>query len=206
MRSSRLLGWIAASALLLAAPAASAVTLTVVGNGLTSTTQNYGCATGAALCGVARDVVLGAPADVSGTIEINALGTTATIVLDLAYARFDAGATPTVIFTDVTYTAVVPILSYGGSVFQSGVSTGSASGLANGNPFSVAPVVTNFTCASTVSPSQCSLAFGENGFTNVAGYDFVHTFNLNTAPIPEPFSALLVGVGVAGLLLRLRRV
>lgn len=208
MLSSRILGWVAAAGLLFAAPTASAVTLTVVGNGLTSLTANYGCETGAALCGVNRDIFLGTPADVSGTIEINALGTLATVVMDLTYARFDQYSpyTTVVTFTDVTYTAVIPILSYGGSVFQSGVSTGSVVGEANGNAFSRAPVVTNFTCASIVNPSQCGFAFGENGFEDVEGYDFVHTFNVNTVAVPEPFSALLIGAGLAGLLLRARRV
>jgi len=83
--------------------------------------------------------------------------------MDVSYVRFDQNFpySTVVTFTDVTYTASIPILSYGGSVFQSGVSTGSVVGDANGNAFSRAPVVTNFTCASIVNPSQCGFAFGE---------------------------------------------
>ena len=62
---------------------------------------------------VVRHIFLGPPADVTGTIEIDALGTTATLVLDLQYAQFDQYSPyqTVVAFTDVTYTATIPISS-----------------------------------------------------------------------------------------------
>jgi hypothetical protein len=194
-----------AGILTLTATTASAVTLNVIDGGLTNPNQNYGCIAGAALCQFPPALFLDAPAYATGSIALNEALTSASVVLNIDFVRFNLdNPTPNdTDFTDLVYTATIPIAVYGGTVFQAGIGTASITGFANGNPFAVTPQVTNLTCGSTTSPTQCGIQFGENGFT-VSGLDFAHTFNVLVTPVPEPALTLLVLAGVAGLVARSR--
>jgi len=188
------------------ASTAGAVTLNVVGGGLTNINQNYACAAGAALCPFPPAIFLEDEVYATGTFTLNAALTSATVLLHLDMFRFDHydPSPDGVTFTDVTYSAVIPIAVYGGTVFQAGVGTGTITGNANGSPFSVVnPQITNLTCSSVTQAGQCGLQFGENGYT-LLGYDFVNTFNVNVTPVPEPALTLLLLAGLAGLVARAR--
>jgi hypothetical protein len=203
---SRLVRSLAVAGILwLTATTASAVTLTVIDGGLTNPDQNYACLAGAALCQFPPALFLDAPAAATGSITLNAALTSASEVLDIDFVRFNLdNPTPNdTDFTDLAYTATIPIAVYGGTVFQAGIASGSISGFANGTPFVVTPQITNFTCGSVTSPTQCGIQFGENGFT-VLGLDFAHTFNVLVTPVPEPALGLLVLVGLVGLAARAR--
>ena len=184
-----------------------ALTLQVVGQGLWATNQNYGCLTGSANCLTSKDFTLTAPALATGTIVINAGGTLATMSLQMASATFLGPSLSTITFAGVNYAGTAAITTFpGGTYFQTGLGSGSASGTANLNPFSVLPSITNLNCTVVLGAGQCGLTYGfTGGFANVQAHDWVHTFNVNVVALPEPASALLVALGVAGLLLRSRR-
>lgn len=190
------------------ASTAGAVTLSVVSGGLTNINQNYACAAGAALCPFPPAIFLENEVSATGTFTIDAALTSATVLLHLDLFRFDHydPSPDGVTFSDVTYSAVIPIAVYGGTVFQAGIGTGTITGNANGSPFSVVnPQITNLTCSSLTQAGQCGIQFGENGYT-LLGYDFVNTFNVLVTPalVPEPALTLLVLAGLAGLVARAR--
>jgi hypothetical protein len=91
------------------------------------------------------------------------------------------------------------VFSAGDSITGLGPGAGSVSGTVEGNPFAVLPQISILNCGGGV----CGITFGKTGFTNVEGHDWVHTFNVNVV-VPEPMSAVLVALGVAGMLLRSR--
>lgn len=200
-------GLIAASMWILSTAGAWALPLamTVVAQGIVASNSTYGCPTGSVGCMANKDASLSAAAAATGTISINAAGTLATIALNVASVSFTG--TPTTTFTGVTYTGSVPVINYGGDNYQqnlgSGTILGTASGIANLLAFSSAPRITGFSCTVPGGSGQCAVTFGSQGFTNVAGRDWSHQFNL-TMGVPEPVSALLVALGVAGLLIRNR--
>ncbi len=191
----------------LTATGASALTLQVVGQGLWAPPQNYGCLTGSANCLSSADFALGSPAGATGTIDINVAGTIATINLQVASSTFLGPSLSTITFAGASYTGTAAITSFpGGSYFQTGLGSGSVSGTANLNAFAVLPSITNFNCTITLGAGQCGITYGTTGgFANVQAHDWVHTFNVNVVALPEPSSALLVALSVAGLLIRSRR-
>jgi hypothetical protein len=113
-------------------------------------------------------------------------------------------AASTITFAEVDYTGSVNLTDYGGGIYsQDGSATGSVEGTAGGNPFSVSPTIVNMQCGIPGGAGTCGLSFRSPGFENVEGHDWVHTFNLTVA-LPEPTTALLVVLGLAGLALRSR--
>ncbi len=207
MRARAALSIVAAAGLwVLSTVPASAVTLTVLDNGLTALSANYACPTGYTNCSTQRDLQLGAPADVTGTIEINAALTTAYIDFQLVSATFTPlAAGSAVTFENVSYTGTVPISAFGASVFQLGPGTGSVTGTANGVPFAVSPSIFNLNCSNITAAGQCGVQFGVAGFGAISGHYFVNTFNVLVTPVPEPAAAVLVIAGLAGLVRRVRR-
>jgi hypothetical protein len=185
-----------------------ALSLTITSGGLTAANANYGCPTGSALCQTNADFALSAPASATGTIDINAAGTIATINLYVSNAVFaPTGAGSPITFAAATYSGTVNVLSGAGFVSSVGPGAGSLSGTVDGSPFSVSPSISILNCTLSGGTALCGIAFGKAGFTNVAAHDWVHTFNVtaSTTPVPEPASALLVLFGVAGMLVRTRR-
>ena len=183
-----------------------ALTLQIVGGGLTATNLNYGCPAGSANCQVSQDFTLTSAASASGTIDINAAGTLATISLYVPSVSFTpTGGGAPIVFSAATYAGTASVLSTASSITGLGPGAGSVSGNANASPFAVYPSIFNLNCAIPGGTGQCGLTFGRTGFTGVAGQDWVHTFNVTVTTVPEPATALLAVLGVAGLLLRTRR-
>jgi hypothetical protein len=187
---------------------AFALTLQIVGGGMTATNLNYGCPTGAANCQTGSDFSLTSAANAAGSIVINDAGTLATITLEVGSVSFTptGGGSP-IVFGPVTYTGTASVFSTSSSITGLAPGAGVVTGNVNTTPFLVYPSIFNLNCAIPGGTGQCGLTFGRTGFTGVAGHDWVHTFNVtvSTVPVPEPATALLVAFGVAGLLLRSRR-
>ena len=203
MMARRWLRTLGLAAALLALPTAGAqaLTLNIVGGGQEAGNLNYGCPTASGTCGeAARDYSLTAPAAATGSISINDDGTILSIEILSAGSIFDTTpAGSPVSFANVVYEASLTTFGTSPGSIDFGFGTGSVSGTVNGNPFSVSPSV-SITC---LYPGQCGITFGEGGFTNVLGHDWMHTFNV-TVVVPEPAHALLVALGLAGLALRAR--
>lgn len=196
---------VAAGLWVLSTTGAWAITLQIVGGGLTATNLNYGCATGSISCQVQSNYDLASAVTASGTIDINAAGTIATISLYVDSVTFNPqGSGSPITFSAMTYTGTAPIFTAGSTISGLGPGTGTVSGDVNATPFSANPSIFNLNCAFPGGTGQCGLTFGRTGFTNIAGEDWVHTFNVNVT-VPEPATALLAALGVAGLLLRSRR-
>jgi hypothetical protein len=190
---------------------AQALTLNIVAGGLEADNLNYGCPTAAGICVLAaRNYGLAADVTATGSIEIDLTGTIVDIALYVSSATFNptgpgspitfGPATYLAHLTGVTTTPIGP--GAGGIAPKSG--TGSVSGDINGSPFSVSPFV-SINCQYPGGAGQCGISFGEAGFTNLLGHDWKHTFNVTVVALPEPATALLVTLGLAGFLLRTRR-
>lgn len=188
---------------------AQALTLNVTGGGLEADNANYGCPTGAGNCLLAaRDYSLVSDAAATGFVSINGAGTILSIELHVAGATFDttpAGAPvtfgpATYLATITTFSATPPGPEVGGVDY--GFGTGSVSGTVNGNPFSESPAV-SISCVYPGGTGQCGITFGESGFSDVLGRDWLHTFNVTVA-LPEPTTTLLIALGLAGIALRTR--
>ncbi|MGH9887153.1 MAG: PEP-CTERM sorting domain-containing protein [bacterium] len=200
--------FMAASLWALSTTGAWALSLTITSGGLTAANANYGCPTGSSLCQTNADFALSAPANASGTIDINAAGTIATINLYVGSVSFSpTGAGSPITFAAATYSGTVNVLSGTGFVSSVGPGAGSLSGTVGGSPFSASPSISILNCSVSGSTALCGITFGKAGFTNVADHDWVHTFNVSATsnPVPEPTTALLVVLGAAGLLFRARR-
>jgi len=180
-----------------------ALTLQIVGGGLTAENLNYGCPAGSAPCSSFKDFTLttgGATA--TGTIDIS-VGNVATISLFVNSVSF----TPTVpgspfTFTSTTYTATIGVSTTATpAAFGSGV--GYVTGFANGTPFAAAPNM-SLNCSYPGGVGQCGLSVGTVGFTSIEGHDWRQQFNVTVQAIPEPGLTLLAALGIAGLVLRAR--
>lgn len=196
---SKMLNKVVMAASLWALSTTGAWALSITSGGLTATNANYGCPTGSPLCQSNADYTLSAPANATGSIELNLAGTIATVNMFVSSVTFaPTGAGSPITFTGVTYTGTVNVFSVGDVISSLGPGTSTVSGTVNGNPFSVSPQLAILNCAGGL----CGVTFGKTGFTNVESHDWVHTFNVG---VPEPASALLVLLGVAGLVVRMRR-
>jgi hypothetical protein len=190
---------------LLATAPSFATTLNVTAQGLVATNANYGCPTGSANCQTSLDFQLAGPAAATGSISTNAAGTLATISLDVASATFSPvpGPGSNDVFTNVHYAGTVSVFTTASVISQLSPATGSVSGLLNGTPFTSSSLVLNLTCALSGGTGQCGVAFGPQSFT-VGGQDWLHTFNV-VVVTPEPATAMLLCLGLAGLALHRRR-
>jgi hypothetical protein len=195
---------IIAGLLAFSATAAQALTLNVTSGGLEAGNANYGCPTGAGTCTLAqRNYSLTSDFPAVGTININDAGTILTINLAIGGATFDTSpAGSPISFAAGGYQATLTNFSANPTAILFGFGTGSAYGTANGNAFAVSPSV-SISCSFPGGVGQCGVSFGESGFTNVEGHDWLHTFNL-TVELPEPTTGLLIGLGLVGLALRAR--
>ena len=191
---------------LVATTGAGAVTLSVFSGGLSAPNLNYGCPAGAANCSISKDYQLVGLAVATGTVVINPAGTVATISLSIAGATFNPiGPGLPITFGPTTYTGTVSgLISTPSSAFGGG-GAGAVAGTVNALAFSETPTV-SINCSYPGGTGTCGIGFGRTGFTDDAGHDWVHTFDLTVISlVPEPTVALLVAFGVAGLVVIGRR-
>lgn len=194
---------------------AQAVTLNIVSGGLgTNVAATYGCPTAAGNCSLAqRDESLLADATAVGSITVNGAGTVVGISLFVGTANFNGTGGP-ISFGPATYLATLSGASVittpigpGTGGISSGLGTGTITGNVNGNPFSIPSASVSISCSYPGGTGQCGISFGENGFSNVLGHDWRHQFDVTVvAALPEPTTALLVALGLAGLARRSRKI
>jgi len=147
----------------------------------------------------------------NGTGTLDLAGTTLTFSITLPSSTFlpagsDNGVTQ-LVFSDVTYAGSATVADYGGGVFY--IAGGSATVSGTQTP-SGAGSAGAFTASANLSGSClasgelgtvfCGIVFGPNSdfdiAINGATRYFTHTLNVTA---PEPTTALLIGLGLAGL-------
>ena len=155
---------------------------------------------------------LAASAPVSGTLDIT--GSTLSFSIQLANASFNAtgggdGGVTALSFSNVTYSGSVGVTLNGSNYNVNGGQVGAVSGTVTptgaGSATSIAgsTVLVTGLCSGTPGNAlQCGLIFGPvSNFTAVVNGNlryFRHTVDAFTV-VPEPGSALLLGMGLLGL-------
>ncbi len=155
----------------------------------------------------------GAPA-VSGTFDI--VGTTLTFSIDLVAATLPGndGAVTAVDFGNVNYSGSVTVVDEGSNQFsfldQDATVTGTLTpvGAGSATPFNITPVNLTGNCLGTPGSSlACGLQFGAGvGFEiEVNGNPRYFNHSVDLFSVPEPGTALLLGLGLTGLAANRRR-
>jgi len=221
----KLWSWIIALCVGAFAPAVGASVLTISGGGLTAQDVNFTCLSSeAGLCNSAKEQQLDGVATVTGTITV--AGGFAVFDLDLVLATFlkvpsTSGSVETLVFKSMHYTATAPIFIIGpfdtfilfgappvGAVTGTYDTFGAAAvPLDVGVAISETPTASNVGCTLTATNvGGCSITFGFPRDFDLSldgsSHDLQHVFNLAIAPVPEPTTALLLLLAVAGLAAR----
>jgi hypothetical protein len=158
---------------------------------------------------------LSASAPVSGTFGIT--GLTLDFSIDLAAANLTGpdGLVTSVDFSNVNYLGSVSVVDEGSGNFSIATQTASIFGTLTPNgagspvvfgqsPDPLLPVDISGSCNAAGNVLTCGLIFGTGGFDlNVNGNQrfFRHTVDI-TGVIPEPNTALLLGLGLSALAIR----
>jgi hypothetical protein len=202
--------------------AATATASPIVGGGLAT---SIACPNGSSPCSTAADFSLSPPTPVKpATGSITFSGGTATILLNVASYTMtgSSGSVTALDFTNVTYSATVPITTTplgGGNVQISqalGFATGSVSGTYDqiggpgAGPFSdITASFSNLSCLLNNGNGQCGFNVGSVTASadfaldvDGASHDVVQTFNVI---VPEPGSLGLVLLGGVALVAYARR-
>lgn len=178
--------------------------------------QGAGCTNTICLPSTAYSLAASAP--VSGTLDIAA--GTLSFNIQLASATFNAvggsdGGVTSVTFSNVTYSGSVAVALNGSNNYDvagsqtasvAGTLTPAGAGSAAGFNLANSVLVTGVCSGTPGSSLQCGLIFGAPGFaTSVNGNTryFRHTVDA-FAIVPEPGTALLMGLGLVGLAVRRR--
>jgi hypothetical protein len=158
---------------------------------------------------------LSASAPVSGTFGITGLTLDFSIVLAAANLTSIDGAITSVDFSNVNYLGSVSVVDGGSGNFSIATQTASMSGTLTPNgagspvvfgqsPDPLLPVDVSGTCNAAGNILTCGLIFGTGGFDLIVDGNqrfFRHTVDI-TGVIPEPSTALLLGLGLSALAIR----
>jgi len=207
--------------LLLAPSAATALTLTISGNGLTDTSANFACDIGP--CTSNKVLTLENPVLATGTIDVNEGAGTADIDITLSTFTFvgSVAGVDEVVFTNVNYLATVDVSIVGDEIQQVGASEGSVAGnyeqlLLGGTvvadqAFATTPTFLNLDCLVPGGTGQCGLRVGL-GIPSIPDFpldvngtvlEVVNTFNLIV--VPEPSTGALLATALTFLTVARRR-
>lgn len=192
------------------AGSASALTIDSSNSGLD---QGQGCTS--TICLPSASYTLAASAPVSGTLDIAAGSLTFNI--QLASATFNAvggsdGGVTSVTFSSVTYSGSVAVALNGSNNYDVVAGQGASvsgtltpAGAGSASAINLANVLVTGVCSGTPGSSlQCGLIFGAPNFTTSVNGNtryFRHTVDA-FAVVPEPGTALLMGLGLIGLAAR----
>ena len=180
-----------------------------------------GCGTASNFC-FSKIFLLSGTESVSGSFDI--VGTTLNFSVDLVTATLTGsdGAVSAVVFSDVNYSGSFSVVDEGSNFFsfadQEASMSGTLTAIGPGSavPFDFSPdnlilpnpVFVTGTCEGTPGSSlTCGLNFGVGGGFEIDVNEnpryFKHTVNLFS--VPEPGTALLLGLGLSGLAVNRRR-